>query len=81
MSSIKTRKPENKLTILKKSKFVVLLDEFIPLKWIGIFLLIPSLIFIVDIYIDYGWIITYYVIFTILMVTGFIRFIKLKKNS
>jgi hypothetical protein len=81
MKSVKSRKPENKLmTTLKKNKFVALLDEFIPLKWIGIFLLIPTIIFIFDINIMETWIVTYYVIFTVLMITGFIRFIQLKKK-
>lgn len=69
------------INYLKNNKFVILLDEFIPIKWLGIFLLIPTIVFILDIYIDYGWIATYYIIFTLLVGIGFYKFLKRKKEN
>lgn len=63
--------------MIKKFKYYKkLFLEFIDLRWIAIFLLFPTLIFMLDVYIDYGWIITYYVIFIFLIVSGYIKFIK-----
>lgn len=59
--------------------FKNLFNEFIDWRWIAAFLIIPTIYFILDIYIDYGWMITYYLIFITLIFTGFINFVKNKK--
>ena len=53
-----------------------LFSEFIGWKWFAAFLIIPTLIFICDINIEYFWLILYYISFISIVAIGFIQFVK-----
>jgi hypothetical protein len=58
-----------------------LFSEFIGWKWFAAFLIIPTVIFIWDINIEYFWLILYYVSFLFIVGTGFIQFVKSKSKK
>ena len=60
---------------------IKLLEEFIDWRWVAAMVLLPTFIFILDDKIMETWIITFYVIVFVLLLTGFIRFVQLKKHK
>lgn len=58
-----------------------LFQEFIDYRWILAFIVIPAIIFIWDINIEYFWLILYYITFIFLVVSGFFKFVKDKTKS
>jgi hypothetical protein len=58
-----------------------LFSEFIGWKWFAAFLIIPTVIFIWDINIEYFWLILYYVSFLFIVGTGFIQCVKSKSKK
>lgn len=63
------------------SSGIELLKEFIDWRWVAAMVLLPTFIFILDVIIVETWIITFYVIVFVLLLTGFIRFVQLKKHK
>jgi len=62
-------------------KLKKLLTDFIDWRWVGVFLLIPTLVIIIDENIMDTWIFIFYVIFAILIVSGFVKYIYDKRKS
>lgn len=80
----KTFYKKEKQSILNKiginSAGIQIIKNFIDWRWVLAFIIIPTIIFIWDINIDYGWIAAYYIVLIVLIISGIAKY-SIDKNK